>query len=171
MDLPFLSAAPARDAAERRGDVGCFAYARLGDDRIRLHFENAETDDHSSPLGVERRDRRLAELAALFEHVKRTSRTPPRVVGVSWLYNLDAYRRLFPKSYVSAAHVIYGRYQHMPLWGQFVDRRGEVKERMARVLLGRLGRHSRLEGLETCFPFQVLALEALASEFYEFYGV
>ncbi len=64
---------------------GGFAYARLGDDRIRLHFQNAETDDHTSPLGVERRDRRLAELAAVFGHVKRTSRTPPRVVGMSWL--------------------------------------------------------------------------------------
>ncbi len=67
--------------------------------------------------------------------------------------------------------MIHGRYQHMPLWGQFVDRRGDVKERMARELRDRLGRQSRLEGLEACFPFQVLALEALASEFYEFYGV
>ena len=146
---------------------GCFAYAQLGDDRIRLHFENVEKDD-TSPLGVERRDRRLAELAALFDYVKRTSRTPPRVIGASWLYNLDAYRRLFPKAYVSTAHVIHDRYQHMPLWGQSVDRRGEVKESVARELLDRLGRQSSLEGLEACFPFQVLALEALASEFYEF---
>jgi hypothetical protein len=72
---------------------GCFSYARSSGDRIRLHFQNAETDGHS-PLGIERLDRRLADLAALFEHIKRTLRQPLQVVGASWLYNLDAYRRL-----------------------------------------------------------------------------
>jgi hypothetical protein len=149
---------------------GCFSYARLSDDRIRLHFQNAETDDHS-PLRIERRGQRLADLAALFEHVKRAMRPPARVVGASWLYNLDAYRRLFPESYLATAHVIHGRFRHMPLWGQFVNRHGELKESMARQLLERLARQSSLEGLDRCFPFQVLAVEAPASEFYEFYGV
>jgi hypothetical protein len=149
---------------------GCFSYARLSDDRIRLHFQNAETDDQS-PLRIERRGQRLADLAALFEHVKRAMRPPARVVGASWLYNLDAYRRLFPESYLATAHVIHGRFQHMPLWGQFVNRHGDLKESMARQLLERLARQASLEGLDRCFPFQVLAVEAPASEFYEFYGV
>ena len=59
---------------------GCFSYALLSEGRIRLHFGNAELDGHS-PLGIERRDRRLADLAALFGHVKRTMQAPPRVVG------------------------------------------------------------------------------------------
>lgn len=149
---------------------GCFAYARLSDDRIRLHFENAERDE-SSPLAVERRGQRLADLTALFEHVKRTTREPPRVVGASWLYNLDAYRRLFPKSYLATARALHHRFRHLPLWGQFVNRRGALKEAMARQLLERLGRLARLDELDQCFPFQVLGLEAPASEFYEFYGV
>jgi hypothetical protein len=45
---------------------GCFSYARPSNDRIRLHFENADTDRRSS-LAMERRDERLADLAALFE--------------------------------------------------------------------------------------------------------
>ena len=149
---------------------GCFAYARSSTDRIRLHFHNAETDGHS-PLGIDRLGQRLADLAALFEHVKRTVRQPVQVGGRSWLYNLDAYRRLFPVSYLATAHVIDHRFQHMPPWGQFVNRHGEIKKSMTRQLLERLERQSSLDGLDQCFPFQVLAVESSALDFYEFYGV
>jgi hypothetical protein len=149
---------------------GCFSYSRLSSDRIRLHFENAETDGHS-PLGIERLEQRLADLAALFGHVKRTLRQPLQVVGASWLYNLAAYRRLFPKSYLATAHVIHGRFRHMPLWGQFLDRHGEVRESVTRPFLARLQRESVLDCLDQCFPFQVLSVEAPVSEFYDFYGL
>src|SRR5262245_29711386 len=55
---------------------GCFAYARFGDDRIRLHFENRQPEDGHSPLAIERTGQRLADLTALFAHVKRTERAP-----------------------------------------------------------------------------------------------
>jgi hypothetical protein len=166
----FYLGRPPADPPDVVATFGCFAYARLAGDRIRLHFRNAETGDHS-PLGDRRQAARRAELAALFEHVKRTTEPAPRVVGRSWLYNLEAYRRLFPESYVRAARPIDGRFQHMPLWGQFVDRRGEVKEGMAQELLERLGRQSGLEGLDRCFPLPVLAAEAPSRAFCEFYGV
>jgi hypothetical protein len=149
---------------------GCFAYARLSGDRIRLHFLNAETDGRS-PLGIERVGQRLADLAALFEHVKRTQRQPVQVVGASWLYNLNAYRRLFPASYLATAQVIGHRFQHMPLWGQFLDRSGEIKESMTRQFLERLGRQSGVDNLDQCFPFQVLRVEASVQEFYDFHGI
>jgi hypothetical protein len=38
------------------------------------------------------------------------------------------------------------------------------------VLCERLGQQSSLEGLDRCFPFQALALEAPVAEFHEFYG-
>src|SRR4030095_16601207 len=101
--------------------VGCCGYGRLDGERIRLHFRNAETEGHA-PLGIARRDRRIAELRALFEHAKRTAHLSVRVVGASWLYNLEAYRRLFPPSYLATARVLPDRFQRMPLWGQFLDR-------------------------------------------------
>jgi hypothetical protein len=162
---PDSMAAPAVVAT-----FGCFSYARHRGARIRLHFHNAETDG-DSPLAIERRERRLADLAALFAHVKRGEGQSLRVIGASWLYNLGAYRRLFPESYLATGHMIEGRFRHMPLWGQFVNRHGEVKEEMARPFRERLGRQSSLEGLDRCFPLPVLALEAPAREFYEFYGV
>ncbi len=149
---------------------GCFSYARLRDDRIRLHFQNAETDGRS-PLAIERRGQRQADLAALFEHVRRVERQPLQVVGASWLYNLEAYRRLFPETYLATAHVIHHRFQHMPLWGQFVDRHGAIKDRMAQQFLERLARQSSLESLDQCFPFQVLSLGAPVREFYDCYGL
>ena len=148
---------------------GCFSYAWLSDSRIRLHFQNAETHG-TSPLGMERRDRRLAELATLFTHVKHTQRPAVRVVGASWLYNVGAYRRLFPESYLSTAHAIDHRFRHMPLWGQFLNRYGDVREDVAREFRRRLERQTVLDGLGQCFPFQVLALEAPALDFYDFYG-
>ena len=59
----------------------------------------------------------------------------------------------------------------MPLWGQFLDRHGEIKESATRPFLERLERQSSLDNLEQCFPFQVLSLEASALEFYDFYGI
>jgi hypothetical protein len=149
---------------------GCFSYARVSDDRIRLHFENAEPDGHS-PLGLDRHGRRLADLAALFEHVKRTEGGPLWVAGASWLYNLEAYRRLFPGSYVATARAIAPRFQRMPLWGQFLDRRGEVRASRAGEFLDRLAREASLAGLGRCFPLPVLAAEAAVGDFYEFYGI
>ena len=164
--------AGARDVAPPAlvASSGCFSYGRIAGDRVRLHFHDAERDGRS-PLGRERVECRLAELAVLFEQMKRAEPRPPRVVGASWLYNLDAYRRLFPPSYLATARVILGRFRHMPLWGQFLDRRGQVKEAIARPFLDRLERHASADGLDECFPFQVLSPEAPAEEFYEFYGV
>jgi hypothetical protein len=149
---------------------GCFAYSRLSDTRLRIHFRNAERDGHS-PLGNDRRGHRWADLTALFSHVRQQASQQMRVVGSSWLYNIDAYRRLFPASYLATAQVVGGRFQHMPLWGQFVNRRGEINESMRRRFLERLERQSSLDGLEQCFPFQVLSVEASTAEFYQFYGV
>lgn len=149
---------------------GCFSYARLKGDRIRLHFQNAEPDGHS-PLGLERVDRRLAELTALFEHVTHTLGRRLQVVGASWLYNLDAYRRLFPDSYLATAHSIDRRFQHMPLWGQFLDRCGRIKQDMTCRFLERLEAQPTLDGLEQCFPFRVLSVEAPVREFLDFYGI
>ena len=117
---------------------GCFSYGLLDGDRIRLHFRNAETDGYS-PLAIERVDRRLAELGALFAHVKRILSRPVQVVGASWLYNLDASRRLFPPSYVATVRAGGPRFQRMPLWGQFLDRHGEIEEGMAHRFRERLG--------------------------------
>ena len=148
---------------------GCFSYARLGEDRIRLHFKNVEPSG-VSPLAVERVGRRKAELAALFDHVRRRADRPLRVIGASWLYNIEAYRRLFPAPYLATARAMPGRFRHMPLWGQFLDRHGAVRDDRARAFLEYLERQSTLDGLDRCFPLPVLALDAPVQHFYDSYS-
>lgn len=149
---------------------GCFSYARPDENSIRLHFRNADSADDSA-LGCARAERRRAELAALFAHIEpRLSRETP-VVGASWLYNLDAYRRLFPPAYVATARPIRGAFRSMALWGQFVDRRGEARTSMAESCLGALAKTSSLDDLGKCFPFQALAVTAPVREFSDFYGI
>lgn len=123
--------------------------------------------DGGSPLGIDRVDRRMADLTALFTHVRRMWPRPPRVVGASWLYNLSAYRRLFPPAYLATARPIGQRFRSMPLWGQFLDRHGELRPGVTREFLGRLQRQCSMDGLDLCFPLPVLSLEAEATVFYD----
>ena len=147
---------------------GCFSYAELDGDGIRLHFHDAETDG-GSPLAKDRQDARRAELAALFAHVRRTRRGPRRVIGRSWLYNLEAYRRLFPPAYLATARPLSAAFRHMPLWGQFAIRGGGIREGAAQELRERLARWSAGDDLAACFPLQALAVEAPVAEFYRFH--
>src|SRR5262245_24584556 len=166
----YLTRSEAMTAPPVVATFGCFSYELLRGDRIRLHFRNAETDGHS-PLGVERLGQRRADLTALFGHVQRTLHERVQVVGASWLYNLAAYRRLLPVSYVATARVRGPRFQSMPLWEQFLDRDGGIKERMTRPFFERLKRQASVDRLHECFPFQVLAVAASVLEFYVFYGI
>jgi hypothetical protein len=148
---------------------GCFSYARVGD-RLRLHFENIEPSGQA-PLAVARSDARRAELKLLFAHAWRSEPADARLAGVSWLYNLPAYRRLFPASYLATARVAPDRFRNMPLWGQFLDRTGDVRAAPAAEFLTRLGRLGRTSDLAACFPLQPLAVEAPLTDFYHFHGI
>lgn len=148
----------------------CFSYTVLPGLRIRLHFHNAETED-CSPLSWERLPARIAELSAMFAHIRAHVDQPTTVVGGSWLYNIDAYRRLFPLAYLASAHVATNEFRYLTLWGQFLDRRGQVKEQLATRFVEDLNQANNLRDLEKCFPFQVLHLESSVQQFYSYYGI
>jgi hypothetical protein len=59
----------------------------------------------------------------------------------------------------------------MPLWGQFVNRHGEVRDDVAREFRARLTSLSNVEEADACFPSPLLSLDAPARAFYAFYGV
>lgn len=149
---------------------GCFSYARLEDDKIRLHFHNNEAPEYS-PLSKARMEQRLAELTALFTHIKCTEAAPTTVIGASWLYHLDAYRRLFPPNYLATAHESRALFAYMPLWGQFINYRGGMKEDTVHQFLTRLEQQQSLATLDDCFPYSVLRLSSGIEEFYAFFGI
>jgi hypothetical protein len=162
-----------RPAVEPPGLVatfGCFSYADLDGERIRLHFHAADADG-GSPLAKDRQEARRSELAALFAHVRRTRSGPRRLIGRSWLYNLEAYRRLFPPAYLATARPLPEAFRYMPLWGQFATRHGGIREAAAQELRERLAGWSAGGDLAACFPLQALAVEAPVSDFYRFHRV
>jgi hypothetical protein len=147
---------------------GCFYYAVWPENRVRIHFQNAEPSG-CGPLSRERRPQRLAELAAMFRHLRQALPSSATVVGGSWLYNVDAYRRLFPPAFLATSQAGDGEYQFMAQWGQLLDRHGHVRPAAARTFLDRLGQQTGDDDLADCFPYRVLRLESAIEPFYGFY--
>lgn len=147
---------------------GCFSYALGESGQIRLHFHNVDRSLHG-PLSDERLPSRISDLASLVSHIRSQRGSVKHIAGVSWLYNLDSYRRLFPESYVAAATVATNRFRNMPLWGQFLNRHGDVRKDAATLFVRQVCDRTSLADLARCFPLQPLAVSARVEAFHDFY--
>jgi len=108
----------------------------------------------------------------MFGYIYRHVETPKSVIGGSWLYNIDAYRRLFPPEFIRTTQVSPdSETQFSALWGQFLDHTGHVKTTLARGFLQRLKEQVDLKGLLECFPYPLLRAECPIQIFYNYYGV
>ena len=107
----------------------------------------------------------------MFRHLRDEHPALHTVVGGSWLYNIDAYRRLFPPEYLATAKTGDAEYQFLAQWGQFLDCHGHLKAPVAQAFLYRLARATTDEDLPRCFPYPVLRLEGSVVPFYELYGI
>jgi hypothetical protein len=107
----------------------------------------------------------------MFRHLRDERPAPATVVGGSWLYNIDAYRRLFPSEYLATARVGDAEYQFLAQWGQFLDCHGHLKAPVAQAFRYRLARATTSQDLPGCFPYPVLRLEGSIVPFYELYGL
>jgi hypothetical protein len=149
---------------------GCFYYSYLADEQtIRIHFINRETAEQSA-LSQARRMARVQELARMFRTIQSTLPEARTVRGGSWLYNLDAYRRLFPPEYVFTAQPISDEFPFLALWGQFLTRYGHLREPGTGSFLACLQQQTTLAGLTQCFPYQVLRPMCSIDHFYRFYA-
>jgi len=148
----------------------CFPYSVVDGNRIRLHFHNNESPEHS-PLSHDQMGKRLSELKSIFAQIKQEENSPTNVIGASWLYNLEAYYRLFPPAYLATAQVSGNDFPYLTLWGQFIDHHGRIKESLVMQFIECLDKQHWLEYIGKCFPFQVLHLESSIREFYKFYHV
>lgn len=157
-----------RPRIEMQRSFGCFSYeVPDASGVLRMHFMPPD-GLRASPLAAENIGDRLDELRALFSHVRRTEQRAASVRGVSWLYRLDAYRRLFPASYVASI-----RPASFPLhlngsstWGQVLNWRQEVKPAMRDVLLTRLS-SMNVDAPWEIFPHQALVATGEVGAFYE----
>jgi hypothetical protein len=152
---------------------GCFACDPPNDEGVlRIHFTNREIGTEPGPLSGARISYRQGELREMFAFIRRELPTARQVVGGSWLYNLDAYRRLFPPEYGASRRLPDGpvRLGGTSTWGQMVDHRGLVKPDLHALFL------ASLETLDVerpwlAFPMRSMTATAPVEVFFEFYGV
>ncbi len=151
---------------------GCFACAAPTEDgAVRIHFTNRTGDPHVGPLAAARLEDRISELRAMFGFVRETWPQARSVLGGSWLYNLEAYRRLFPPAYGGSAHAVDGpvRLNGSSTWGQVLDHRGQVKPVVRHHLLARLDDLDP-EAPWRAFPLRALRASAPIEAFFTHYG-
>lgn len=137
-------------------DFGCFSYDPPDQAGVlRMHFMPVQGMGNS-PLALDNQCDRMDELRALFLHVRQVEAGATSVRGISWLYNLDAYKRLFPPAYGASAQL-----PTFPLnmtgsstWGQVLNWRQEVKPATRDAVLANLTR------LDIGSPWEVFPLRA-----------
>ncbi|MBX3483874.1 hypothetical protein [Phenylobacterium sp.] len=151
---------------------GCFAHDPAGDDGVvRIHFHNFDTDAEGGPLASAKVPRRRAELRALVAGVRARHPQARTIRGGSWLYNLEAYRRLFPPDYVAS------RIPHPPpiglrgtaTWGQVIDSREAIRPHVRDAVVANLPAMDP-QAPWRVFPYRMLSVEAPIESFARFYG-
>lgn len=156
-----------------RTAFGCFACdAPNADGVMRIHFYSRDSSDGVGPLDRRKGAVRTGELAAMFGFVRRAHPNAKSVLGGSWLYNLEAYRRLFPPAYGASRRLpeTPSRLSGTSSWGQFLDHRDAFKPEPGRRFL------EALDDLDPaaptrCFPLPALRASAPIELFYAFYGL
>jgi hypothetical protein len=150
---------------------GCFSYAYLSDEKtIRIHFRSNATSGQKV-LNHLNMPARLADLQAMFAVIQQEVSSAKYVKGNSWLYNLEAYKRLFPPAYLKSIGAGHHEFQFLATWGQFLDHTYMVKSGMANHFLKETQKQSILAEIEKCVPYQILEPPCEISYFYDFYNL
>jgi hypothetical protein len=159
-----------------RALFGCFHYSVHNDRQgeatvIRPHFiKNDRPGLHA--LGRERLATRRAEVRRMFVHIQEHVPMAKTVLGHSWLYNLAAYRRVYPAVYTAALPVVQrDEFQYLSLWGQCFDRNWQPKPAVTDEVLRRLAVLEDLAQLRFCFPYAVRRPQCAIDEFYTYFAI
>ncbi len=148
---------------------GCFYYSYAAEAQtVRLHFINNAPDGH--PLRRDQVGARQAELRALCSAARQAHPAARWLRGGSWLYNLPAYRRLFPPVYIATATPVRDEFPFLALWGQFLTGTGTLCEQPASRLLAAARHAAPGVDLHTLFPLQVLQPGCPFAAFAAFYS-
>jgi hypothetical protein len=113
---------------------------------------------------------RHRELQDIFQTVAQEHPDAAIVRGTSWLYHLDAYRRLFPPPFVAGLTSAGYPHQFAALWAQFIDRHGVVKPKLGAPFLAAIEQARTPSQFDQAFPLDVLAATARIDVFYDHFG-
>jgi hypothetical protein len=151
---------------------GCFRYdfiSQTDDDGvIKIHFKNRD-DSGKGPLSKERQKERFDDLKRMFDHISENHPEATVVTGGSWLYNLDSYQRIFPKTFTSDMKVEVIPFPRTSgIWGQFLNSDGQVNEKMKYTFIQRVATAKSTEELLQCFEFKILFTRTDIENFYNY---
>lgn len=172
---------------EKEDRFGC-SYYRYDEatQTIAPHFFNAEAEEEfvdgkdvsKGPLSKEKLERRKAELTEMFRDIKAKHPDAKYVKGKSNLYNLEAYRRLYPSTYevgdIDYDPVLWKG--NTDIWGQFLGGHeknpGEYgfKQELADEFLEK-AKEVPLDRLVDAVSMPPRTAEGDIQDFYDFYGI
>jgi hypothetical protein len=159
----------AGDGQAEESVSSCFTFNYWPDDRlVRIHFGN---DRQGTGLHISTVDDRRDELTSIFSEVAKHHQDARLVRGTSWLYHLDAYRRLFPAAFIAGLASAGYPHQFAALWCQFIDKHGIVKPALAGPFLEAISAATSMAQLDDAFPLDTLAAASPIEVFYDHYGV
>lgn len=152
---------------------GCFAYDYSEERKqITMHLTGNDT---ANILAKENRKKRKEELRDMFGEIIEKYPETETVFGFSWLYNIDAYTRLFPQEYIQSLRLPKtlppAYFRALALWGQFIDGAGEIRKEKAEKFLSCVESKSTLEEVLDCFEYKLLRAESGIECFFEFYEI
>ncbi|MDO8900401.1 MAG: hypothetical protein Q7V15_03510 [Phenylobacterium sp.] len=169
--MEVMAAAPDEPPQPNKVRFGCFSYDPPDAGVVRIHFNNHDSRDGAGPLARSKVGARRSELARMFAHLRRTAPEAETVAGASWLYHVEAYRRLFPPAYTASA-TLAGKVglTGVSSWGQFLTHQGAVKGDLSQTFLEGLG------GLDPdapwlAFPLRPLRVSAPIACFEDHFGL
>ena len=108
----------------------------------------------------------------MFTVIQKTHPEAEIVQGGSWLYNLESYRRLFPKTFTEEMKV-----EEIPfprsagIWGQFLTSDSQVNDRMKQDFLTKANCATNAYELLQCFEFKILFPTAGIENFYNYFKI
>ncbi len=169
--MEVLAAAPDEPPQANKVRFGCFSYDPPEAGVVRIHFNNHDSQDGAGPLARGKIEARRSELTRMFAHLRRTAPEAETVAGASWLYNTEAYRRLFPSAYTASATVA-GEVglTGTSSWGQFLTHTGAVRDELRQAFLVRI---ADLDPTAPwlAFPLRPLRVSAPLAAFYDHFGL
>ena len=156
---------------------GCFFHTYNAHNRVaELHFVNAEYDV-KGPLDASKLGSRRREVTDVLKNIRDMHPHVRSITGDSWLYNLEAYRRILPARYTSNAEPSekWGEWARgTTIWGQFLDSEGGAKQDLGAILLERakeLGPETPLHELLRAPLMRPLIVAADIADFYTEYDI
>ena len=166
----FYLAAPPDALPSEQKFFGCFGCeAPDGGGMVRIHFTKADRDG-LSPLHRSKIAQRQADLARLVAYIAQRFAGAQSIRGISWLYNIEAYRRLFPPPYAASARPAERvRLNGASSWGQFLHHDDAIKPGLRDRFL------AKFPAIDPAAPWRAFPLPALMAEaplpvFTDFYG-